>query len=138
MNLLRALGLGSILIGLGLIVYYFFTNNPSNNEAAFLRCPSNFLFDINCPGCGAQRSFYHLLHFEFAQAFRFNALFIIFFPLLVYCLGVWMYNLVFKQQKSIRFLSSNRILLGFLLLILVFGILRNLPFYPFTLLAPPI
>ena len=80
----------SILLLGGAFIYYFFFNNPSDKGTVFLRCPSNFIFGINCPGCGSQRAIHHLLHFEFLEALRFNALLTIIFPLIIYLLYIFL------------------------------------------------
>lgn len=44
------------------------------------RCPLNYLTGLQCPGCGAQRMAYHLLHGEWAAAYGSNALLLLALP----------------------------------------------------------
>lgn len=134
-RLIKTAGIFAIAFG---TFFYFFNNNPSHEGSAFIRCPSNALLGVNCPGCGSQRALHHLFHLEIEQALQYNGLLILFFPLLMYVLAIWCYNFIFNQHKSIRLLNNNRILLGFFIIIVVYGILRNIAIYPFTLLAPPL
>jgi hypothetical protein len=47
-------------------------------------CLSVVFFKIQCYGCGMTRGIMHLIHFNFAEAWAFNKLSFIVFPLLVY------------------------------------------------------
>jgi hypothetical protein len=65
-------------------------------------CPSKFLLNKECLGCGITRSIQHAIHFEFEMAWKFNWLFVIVLPILVYIwikTSVNLYNL-FKIQKN--------------------------------------
>jgi hypothetical protein len=60
-------------------------------------CLSVLLFDRNCYGCGMTRGVMHLIHFEFAEAWEFNKLSFIVFPLLVGMLLWEIYQRFFKK-----------------------------------------
>ncbi|RLZ11875.1 DUF2752 domain-containing protein [Faecalibacter macacae] len=126
----------SILLLGGAFIYYFYQNNPSDNGTSFLRCPSNLLFKINCPGCGTQRAIHHLLHLEIAEAFRFNALFVLFSPLILVVFLLLIYNFIFNKSVKIPLLSNKYFLITLLVIIVLFGVLRNIPVEPFTILSP--
>jgi hypothetical protein len=49
-------------------------------------CLSILLFEANCYGCGMTRAIQHIIHFEFIEAYSFNKLSFIVFPLLT---GIW-------------------------------------------------
>lgn len=59
-------------------------------------CPSKFLLDKECPGCGITRSVQHAIHFDFQAAWDFNKLIIVVLPLLI----------VFWVYYAIRFYKS--------------------------------
>ena len=40
------------------------------------------IFGIPCPGCGTQRALHSMLHLDFAQALKFNALAVFLIPVL--------------------------------------------------------
>jgi hypothetical protein len=60
-------------------------------------CLSVLLFNKNCYGCGMTRGVMHLIHFEFAEAWEFNKLSFIVFPLLVGMLLWEIYQRFFKK-----------------------------------------
>jgi hypothetical protein len=47
-------------------------------------CVSKVIFDLECYGCGMGNAVFQLLHFHFEEAYHFNKLSFIVFPLLVY------------------------------------------------------
>ena len=87
-------------------------------------CPSKFLFGILCPGCGTTRALYCLSSGNIAGIFTNNALMP--FALL---LAAVLY--IFPE-----FSRHYRLINIFTVTVVIFMILRNLPWYPFTLLAP--
>lgn len=100
---------------------------------AFPKCPFYCFVHLYCPGCGSQRALSALLHGDFVDAIHDNFLFVLFLPLLLYWIIV-----------SFRFNGERKVLLFYnvlfvrIVLIVVFGfwILRNVPVYPFSILAP--
>lgn len=114
------------------VLVYFYQYNPSENKGIFLRCPSNFLFGINCPGCGSQRALHHLLHLNLIEALRFNALFVFGFIGMLF-IGI---RYLFGYKKTIPFKLNKYVFIGLFILVILYGILRNVPIYPFTLLSP--
>ncbi|TGN30291.1 DUF2752 domain-containing protein [Empedobacter tilapiae] len=127
----------SILLLSGAFIYYFFFNNPSDKGTVFLRCPSNFIFGINCPGCGSQRAIHHLLHFDILEALRFNALLTIMFPFIIYITLIWLYNFIFEKKIRIKLFYNNKFVWTLFFLVIVYGVIRNINIYPFTLITPP-
>lgn len=122
-----------LLLFIVAIVFYFMVN--PNEVDLMLKCPLYKTTGIYCPGCGSQRATHHLLHFNFNKAFQSNILFIIGIPLVLYHYSIPLWNSYFnKGYKSIFDSTKNLIIV--LTLIIVFWVLRNIPFYPFTLLAP--
>src|SRR5580698_9026501 len=60
-------------VGVAAMVYFF---NPSA-YGFYPVCQFHRLTGLNCPGCGATRALYALLHGNFSTALRDNALFVI-------------------------------------------------------------
>ncbi|MFN7118519.1 MAG: DUF2752 domain-containing protein [Saprospiraceae bacterium] len=52
-------------------------------------CVSVLLFDLECYGCGMTRAMMHLIHFEFLDAYYFNPLSFLVFPLLAWLWLRW-------------------------------------------------
>lgn len=101
--------------------------------------PTCMLYDwtgILCPGCGGLRATHHLLHGDVAEALRFNPLLVLAYPWLAY--GLWR---ILENHRTGRplpgWLMSDRGPLTILALLVVYMAARNLPFHPFSLLAPP-
>ncbi len=100
-------------------------------------CLFNRLTGLHCPGCGMTRATWAGLNGNFAQAFRLNPLGVILLPLAVLALAIEMIGWVRGRALPIRLhlgLKSGGVLVG---TILLFWIMRNIPAWPFTLLAPP-
>lgn len=97
-------------------------------------CPFYKITGLHCPGCGITRMFLAILQLNFYQAFRYNPL--------VFCLlpfaTLLFVDYVIRSFKNISGSLYTRLpdqLWSILLIIaLVYGILRNVPFFNF--LAP--
>jgi Protein of unknown function (DUF2752) len=93
---------------------------------------------LHCPGCGSLRAMHQLLHGHLAAALAMNPLAVCTLPLLI-AAGLW--NFLPMRFRPARSLPHRR-LLPFhwmwlvVIVVIAFGILRNVPAYPFTLLAP--
>ena len=94
-------------------------------SGVFPPCLLHSLTGWYCPGCGSLRALHQLLHGNVAAAFRFNALSMAMLPVAGY--------LIVRGDAST--LKPTWIWL-LLVVIVAFGVLRNIPAYPFTLLAP--
>jgi len=129
----RLLAVGAVAAmvgGAGLVTYF----DPSA-EHFFPVCPLYALTGFACPGCGLTRGFHALFHGDILTALHFNAL----TPIWTVIFGFTFISLVLFAARG-RGLSLNKIsanwLWVFLGLLMVFGVLRNLPIYPFSLLFP--
>jgi len=119
------------IIGLGL--FYFFINPQ---EVNFLpECPLHATTGFYCPGCGSQRATHQLLNFNIFGALQQNVLYLLSLMLLGYHLIVTGINTIFKMQLF-NYIYHPKTPLIILVLIIIFWILRNIPYYPFNLLAP--
>jgi hypothetical protein len=117
--------LGAAALGAGAIVFFF---NPSTH-GFFPTCLFHSVTGLNCPGCGATRALYALLHGQFSVALKDNALFISTLTFLA-VRGAWFAMNQFLRQPAGQFLSP-KILWAFLAAAAVFGILRNFPAFSF-------
>ncbi len=92
-------------------------------------CPFHLLTGFNCPGCGTTRMVQALLEGELGQAFSYNPFF---FVLLFAACGalIWFFLRTFRKGwKPLRIDWKNRWWLVLLGLFLLFGVLRNTPWY---------
>ncbi|MCG9878996.1 MAG: DUF2752 domain-containing protein, partial [Bacteroidia bacterium] len=67
-----------LLVAFGLFLMYLPADYFDTGEAM---CLSVRFFDLECYGCGMTRGVMHLIHFEFAEAWEFNKLSFVVFPL---------------------------------------------------------
>lgn len=116
--------------GAGLLWYF-----EPTKAGFFPVCPLYSLTGLACPGCGLTRGFHALLHGDIVTALDFNAL----IPVFVLLFGFFFLSLVsvmYRGKGFVRLSESPKFLFGFLVLLLAFGVVRNVPFYPFTYLFP--
>ncbi len=107
--------------------------NPSGSNILPV-CPFHAITGLNCPGCGATRGMHALLNGDILTALHFNAMLVVFVPLMVYGLVALVLFGIRGRGLPAPPLAPQGIW-AFLILMLAFGVLRNLPFYPFSLLA---
>jgi hypothetical protein len=111
------------------MVYFFF----DARKGLFPQCPFHFITGFHCPGCGSQRALSALVHGDIVSAMHYNILLILFLPLLLHAGFV-----------SIRYSNTEKLKLWYnplfgrivVIVVLSFWLLRNIPSYPFTILAP--
>lgn len=113
--------LGATALGVCGVVFFF---NPSQH-GFYPVCVFHQLTGLNCPGCGATRALYALLHGNFRVALQDNAFFIL-TPFAAGLRGLWLAARRFRGQPPGVFVSG-RVLGVFLGLLLLFGVIRNLP-----------
>jgi hypothetical protein len=96
------------------------------------KCPLFQMTGWHCPGCGATRAAHALLHGEFGRALSMNPLLVCVAPPAA---AYWMWN---RHRHGAAWSTSipARAVLVVLIVMVGYGVLRNLPWYPFTLLAP--
>ncbi|MCI8554401.1 MAG: DUF2752 domain-containing protein [Clostridiales bacterium] len=93
-------------------------------------CFFHLLTGLDCPGCGISRLCLALLRLDFAAAFRANAALLLLLPLFAAVAFSLLIRYLRTGDTRPRRWESVLLILTTVLLLL-FGILRNLPFYPF-------
>ncbi|MFC7356305.1 DUF2752 domain-containing protein [Jejudonia soesokkakensis] len=91
---------------------------------------------FHCPGCGSQRALHQLFHLKFLSAFRLNPFMVLSLPIILYALGLRVYNYVNETQYRVWFFYNSWFIYGYFGIAVIYWVLRNLPYYPFYLLAP--
>lgn len=127
---LAATGVAAFTAGAG-VVWYF---DPVK-AGFFPVCPLLQLTGFACPGCGLTRGFHALFHGDILTALDYNAL----IPLFAVIFGFFYVSMILVAVRGRAFpnwVLSLKAIWGMLVLLIVFGILRNLPIYPFTILFP--
>jgi hypothetical protein len=125
--------LGIFILVVLLVVLYYYANPGSS--IFYPKCPLYATTGIYCPGCGSQRATHNLLNFNLVGVAKQNLLYILGIILIAYHLTIKAINYIFnKNIYNIIYHPITPIIV--LIVTILFWILRNLPFYPFTLLAP--
>lgn len=103
--------------------------DPNSAQSWLPGCPFHALTGLYCPGCGTTRALHALLHGNLAQAVAMNPLAVLTMPL---------FPLLYLHQRHPQFPTLRRMADGraWLILVLAFALLRNLPWMPFAWLAP--
>ena len=115
------------------LLYFFY---PANITRFYPVCLFHQLTGLFCPGCGSQRATSALLHGNLYQAASYNFLFVFSLPLVIYSAVVFSWNLFSTHKIRQRIFHSVPFIKVFFVLVVLFGILRNLPYFPFSWLAP--
>ncbi|HEX9959939.1 MAG TPA: DUF2752 domain-containing protein [Pyrinomonadaceae bacterium] len=101
----------------------------------FPQCPLYQATGLACPGCGLTRAFHALFHGDVLTALDYNAL-IPFYALFFVYLAASLFSVAARGRGFSFKPFAPKIVYGFLVASLVFAVLRNLPFYPFSVLYP--
>jgi hypothetical protein len=123
-------GAAAMATGAGVVSYF----EPAT-AGFFPVCPLYSLTGFACPGCGLTRGFHALFHGDVLGALDYNAM----LPFFAALIGFGFVSLVYFAARGRRIpvnLLHPNALWVFFVLLLVFGVTRNLPWYPFTLLFP--
>jgi hypothetical protein len=111
-----------------------FLHDPARTSL-YPRCPFLLATGLYCPGCGTLRALHQLLHGEVAAAFGYNSLAMLTTPFIAYAFLSRLAVAVRGKPLPRVFLPPALIWL-FLVAVIAFGVLRNIPGFPFELLAP--
>jgi hypothetical protein len=126
---------GCVVAMAGIVLLY--RVDPADG-GGYPACLFHHLTGLHCPGCGTLRAMHQLLHGKWAAALAMNPLAVCTLPLLI---GAGLWNLLPTRFKPPSPRPSRRVLPFHwmwlvLIVVILFGVLRNVPVYPFTLLAP--
>lgn len=112
-----------------LLLYFFF----DARQFPFPRCPFYALTRFYCPGCGSQRALSSLLHGQLVQALHYNILLVAITPLLLYAA---VEQIKHTERQPVKLFYQPVFAWIVFWVIIIFWLLRNLPFYPFIFIAP--
>ncbi len=132
------------VLGSGLAAGLFFVAfHPPTDDSYYPKCTLHSATGLHCPGCGLTRSVYSVLNGDFLQAVAYNAFAPILLPIMFFGVirGVWF--TIFPAPALPRDAArprKSRLMRWFptvlAVVLIVFGVVRNIPIYPLTLLAP--
>lgn len=129
-RMLAVAALSAVAIAGAAVLWQFDPSAPGN---FFPPCLFHALTGLQCPGCGLTRMLHALVHGDIRRAASMNLMVLASLP----ALGAISLN----EATHRRLLSSRvtRVLYNaklWITVVLVFGVLRNLPWAPFLYLAP--
>jgi Protein of unknown function (DUF2752) len=127
----RGARLASWALACGAIAVLLYVVDPAG--ATWLpKCPVHLLTGWHCPGCGSTRAAHALLHLDVGRALSNNPLMVFTAPLAVaFCAwNRW------QRGPNWTTMISTRSIVVVLAVLVGFAIVRNVPSYPFSLLAP--
>lgn len=101
----------------------------------FPLCPLYSMTGLACPGCGLTRGFHALFHGDIIPAIDFNLL-VPFWAVIFGYVGVSLLLTAIRGKGLRMWPTSPKFLATSVVVLLVFGVLRNLPWWPLTILYP--
>ena len=130
----RALWVALLVFGLAAAAFHL---KQSGADASLM--PPCVLYNatgLHCVGCGMTRATHAALNGRFAEAFFHNPLGVILLPIAVLAIALEAIAWVRGRSGGPRIRPGRRGLWAMVAIILVYGVLRNIPYWPFTILAP--
>ncbi|MBL8930433.1 MAG: DUF2752 domain-containing protein [Kineosporiaceae bacterium] len=103
---------------------------------AYAICPSLALTGTYCPGCGSLRAVNRLLAGDLAGAVGYNVLAVAVVPVLVYAWVAWALPPRLTARWPRVGSAPSRAIYAFAVLVGLYWVARNLPWEPFSWLAP--
>lgn len=114
-------------------IAFLFVFNPET--VVYPPCLFKKMTGLQCPGCGSARACYHLLHGHFLTALDHNLLLTVFLPFLI----IEGFSRLFLSSKNavlkLRVIQNHIRPVHVLVAVIVFWVIRNLPFIPFRFLS---
>ncbi|CAM00812.1 uncharacterized protein DUF2752 [Saccharopolyspora erythraea NRRL 2338] len=118
------------LAGCAAAAVVWFADPTSDAGFPLPPCPVKLLFGLDCPGCGATRMVYSLLHGDVLSALHYNAVALAFIPFFLWTWGAWVLGR-WRGRRVITWEHWRWSPLVALIVIAVWSVVRNLPFPPF-------
>ena len=122
-----------VVAALGALTVLYYANPATDSH--FPACPLHNFTGLHCPGCGTLRAIHCLVHGHLFAAFHLNPLMLLSLPLIAW--------LKLEQASRSGWLPGNlrisvpgKIIRSIPWIVIAYFVLRNLPLFPFSLLAP--
>lgn len=112
----------AVILGVGLAYWLFTLWTGWGIPCLFYK-----ITGFQCPACGVSRMLSSLLRFDFVAAFHYHPFLLVTLPLLLFCLIYPDVRYVLWGDRSMGWV--NVLLWGEIVLLLLFGVLRNMVVY---------
>jgi hypothetical protein len=122
------------IVAIAFVLIFFFCFNPSET-AFFPKCPIYSFTGFYCSGCGSQRAIHQFLHGNILEGLKYNVLVLLLAVVILYDWLVKLIDVLFNK-KITNLLHNPKTTYLILLIVVLFGILRNITIFPFTVLSP--
>lgn len=119
-----------LVVGVGLVFATLLFFHRPQGQFFFPRCTFHTVTGLWCPGCGGLRATHALLHGHGFEAIRYNALYVLGVPAAL-AYAAWRR----RTGRTVELTGAQWCLV--VAVILLFTVLRNVPWPPFVWLAPP-
>jgi hypothetical protein len=114
--------------------------NPPGSSWVTPPCMMHKMTGLHCPGCGSTRATYALLHGDVTGAMKKNIIFVIALPFLGWWAACmtwrWVRGRPSPSTTPARVNAQLYIAWAIIAVVVLFSVLRNLPWAPFSWLAP--
>ena len=124
--------IGIPVIALGCAVALFFLD-PSK-QTFFPKCAFHMATGYSCPGCGSSRALYQLTHGNVLEALRLNPGILCLLGMGVTDFGRYIRSATLAEPFRTLF-ANVWLVIGLVVGMLIYAVVRNLPWAPFTSLA---
>lgn len=122
-----------VALAAGALGFLYLVNPAASNLLP--PCPFRAITGCYCPGCGSLRALHQLVRGHPVTALGLNPLMVLALPFVGYH-GLSQVKLVATGRPMRRVFVGSRGIWVLLCLVLAYGILRNVPVYPLSWLAP--
>jgi len=130
---------GFALLGIAVffLVRYYYLNDPEITQegTVFAVCPFHYITGLHCPGCGSQRAVHDMLHFRLYEAIKHNLLIAI-VAIVLLAKGYALWSKKYATSYYYNLNGKSWFTYSIVVIVILFWVLRNLPFTPFSRLAP--
>ena len=129
----RAWALFGLLVAAAVGAAVLWHVNPNEAGNPLPPCPSLWLTGLFCPGCGTTRALHALLHGDLPGALAMNPLMVLSLPPVAVLLAHELQLLPKSLAPLAKRLGNAR---AWAVVVIGYAVLRNLPWPPFSWLAP--
>ncbi len=114
------------IICLGIFLYILYSIH--------IRIPWMFktITHLDCPSCGVSRMCVSLSHGDIRSAFFYNQILVFLFPIIALYYAFYQIRYILTGQRKITAVE-NIIMIILIVILILYGIIRNMPFYPYKL-----